>query len=94
MALELEEPMTVRIGKRELLLDDEGIGRGTIIEQQLWRPLHRARVSAVEDQTGTLLSATGHSSARLWRQAFATRASRKCCRTPARGRRRRDSSPA
>jgi hypothetical protein len=48
MALELEEPMTVRIGKRELLLDDEGIGRGTIIEQQLWRPLHRARVSAVE----------------------------------------------
>jgi len=48
MALELEEPMTARIGKRELLLDDEGIGRGTIIEQQLWRPLHRARVSSLE----------------------------------------------
>ena len=48
MALELEEPMTVRVGKRELLLDDEGVGRGTIIEQQLWRPLHRARVSALE----------------------------------------------
>ena len=48
MALELEEPLTIRIGKRELLLEDEGIGRGTIIEQQLWRPLHRARVAAVE----------------------------------------------
>jgi hypothetical protein len=48
MALELEEPMTLRIGKRELLIQDEAIGRGTIVEQQLWRPLHRARVAAVE----------------------------------------------
>jgi hypothetical protein len=29
MALELEEPMTLRIGKRELLVQDEAIGRGT-----------------------------------------------------------------
>lgn len=48
MALELEQPLTIRVGKRELLVHDEGIGRGTIIEQQLWRPLHRARVSSVE----------------------------------------------
>jgi hypothetical protein len=48
MALELEEPMTIRVGKRELLLDEAGIGRGTIIEQQLWRPLHRARVASLE----------------------------------------------
>ena len=48
MALELEEPMTLRIGKRELLVQDEPIGRGTIVEQQLWRPLHRARVASVE----------------------------------------------
>jgi hypothetical protein len=48
MALELEEPMTLRIGKRELLVQDEAIGRGTVVEQQLWRPLHRARVAAVE----------------------------------------------
>src|SRR5215217_110272 len=48
MDLELEKPMTLRVGKRELLLDDESVGRGTIIEQQLWRPLHRARVASVE----------------------------------------------
>ena len=48
MALELEEPMTLRVGKRELLVQDEAIGRGTVVEQQLWRPLHRARVAAVE----------------------------------------------
>ena len=48
MALELEEPMTLRIGKRELLVQDEAIGRGTVVEQQLWRPLHRARVASVE----------------------------------------------
>lgn len=48
MALELEEPMTLRIGKRELVVQDEAIGRGTVVEQQLWRPLHRARVASVE----------------------------------------------
>jgi len=40
--------MTLRIGKRELLVQDEAIGRGTVVEQQLWRPLHRARVASVE----------------------------------------------
>jgi hypothetical protein len=48
MALELEKPLTIRVGKRELVVHDEGIGRGTIIEQQLWRPLHRSRVASVE----------------------------------------------
>jgi len=48
MALEVEEPLTLRIGKKELLVQDDAIGRGTVIEQQLWRPLHRARVASVE----------------------------------------------
>jgi len=48
MALELEEPMMLRIGKRELLVQDDAIGRGTVVESQLWRPLHRARVASVE----------------------------------------------
>ena len=50
VALELEQPLTIRIGRRELLVDDETIGRGTIIEHELWRPLHRARVASVEFQ--------------------------------------------
>src|SRR2546426_9900504 len=48
MALELEQPLTVRVGARELVVDDEPIGRGTVIEQELWRPLHRARVASLE----------------------------------------------
>jgi hypothetical protein len=50
MALELEQPLTVRVGARELVVDDEPIGRGTVIEQELWRPLHRARVASLEFQ--------------------------------------------
>lgn len=47
-ALALDCPLTIRVGKRELVVDDEQIGRGTVIEQELWRPLHRARVASVE----------------------------------------------
>jgi len=49
-ALEFEQPLVVRVGARELLVEDDRIGRGTIIEQELWRPLHRARVSSLEFQ--------------------------------------------
>ena len=47
-ALEREEALTIRVGPRELHVGDEAIGRGTIVEQELWRPLHRARVASVE----------------------------------------------
>ena len=47
-ALEREESLTIRVGPRELHVDDDAIGRGTIIDQELWRPLHRARVASVE----------------------------------------------
>lgn len=50
MALELEQPLTVRVGAREVSVDDEPIGRGTVIEHELWRPLHRARVASLEFQ--------------------------------------------
>ena len=49
-ALELEQPLTVRVGSRELLVEDDRIGRGMSIEHELWRPLHRARVSSLEFQ--------------------------------------------
>jgi hypothetical protein len=49
-ALELEQPLVVRVGARELIVDDDRIGRGTNIEHELWRPLHRARVSSLEFQ--------------------------------------------
>lgn len=55
MALELEQPLSVRVGPRELSVDDEPIGRGTIIEGELWRPLHRARVASLEFQPAVSL---------------------------------------
>ena len=56
IALELEQPLTVRVGERDLLVNDEEVGRGTVmIEHELWRPLHRARVSSVEITPGTSL---------------------------------------
>lgn len=48
MALDLEQPLRFRVAPRELILDDDAVGRGTIIEQELSRPLHRARVASVE----------------------------------------------
>jgi hypothetical protein len=48
MALELEQPLGFRVAPRELVLDDDAVGRGTIIEQELSRPLHRARVASLE----------------------------------------------
>jgi hypothetical protein len=48
IALALEQPLVCRVAPRELLLDDDAVGRGTIIEQELSRPLHRARVASIE----------------------------------------------
>ena len=48
MTLGLDQPLVFRVAPRELLLDDDAVGRGTIIEQELSRPLHRARVAALE----------------------------------------------
>jgi hypothetical protein len=48
MALELEQPLGFRVAPGELILDDDAVGRGTIIEQELSRPLHRARVASLE----------------------------------------------
>ena len=59
-ALGREEPLTIRVGPRELHVDDAAVGRGTIIEQELWRPLHRARVASIEIESTV--------SARDWEQ--------------------------
>jgi hypothetical protein len=50
LALKLEHPLAIRVMPSELMLDDDdtGFGRGTIIEQELSRPLFRARVAALE----------------------------------------------
>jgi len=48
MGLELEQPLGFRVTPRELILDDNAVGRGTIIEQELSRPLHGARVASLE----------------------------------------------
>ncbi|MGE5243600.1 MAG: hypothetical protein ACM3SQ_05180 [Betaproteobacteria bacterium] len=48
MALDLDQPLNVRVSRREILLDVETAIRDTVIEQELCRPLHRARVAAVE----------------------------------------------
>ncbi len=48
MTLGLDQPLVFRVAPRELLLDDDAVGRGTIIEQELSRPLHRARVASLE----------------------------------------------
>ena len=47
-ALELEQPLIVRVTARELLVDDVGMGHGTIVEHELCRPLHRARVASLD----------------------------------------------
>jgi hypothetical protein len=48
MALGLEQPLSFRVSPREIVLDDDAVGRGTIIEQELSRPLHRAHVASVD----------------------------------------------
>jgi hypothetical protein len=42
------EPLTFRVSARDLIVDDARIGRDSIIEHELARPLHRARVVSVE----------------------------------------------
>jgi hypothetical protein len=41
------KPLTFRVASREIILEDRRAGRGSIIEQELARPLHRARVVSV-----------------------------------------------
>src|SRR5262249_56852258 len=48
IALGLDQPLAWRVAPDSLILDDDAVGRGTIIEQELSRPLHRARVASVE----------------------------------------------
>ena len=48
MALGLDQPLAFRVAPRALLIDDDAVGRGTIIEQELSRPLHHARVASLE----------------------------------------------
>lgn len=48
IAMQLEQPLTLRVTAHEIIIDEETIGRGTVIEQELARPLHRARVASVE----------------------------------------------
>jgi hypothetical protein len=48
MALDLDRPLAFRIARHEVLLDDDAIGRDTIIEHEICQPLYRARVSSVE----------------------------------------------
>src|SRR5207253_9974898 len=48
IALVLAQPRVLRVAPREPLLDDAAVGRGTIIEQELSRPLHGARVASLE----------------------------------------------
>lgn len=47
-ALDVSGSILVRITSRELIVGDSEIGRGTPIEQDLARPLHRARVASIE----------------------------------------------
>jgi hypothetical protein len=42
------EPLTCRVSARDLIVNDARIGRNSIIEHELARPLHRARVVSVE----------------------------------------------
>lgn len=42
------KPLAFRVSSRDLIVDDVRIGRDSIIEHELARPLHRARVVSVE----------------------------------------------
>jgi hypothetical protein len=46
--LQLDHALTLRVGPRELMVDDRPVGIGSVIEQELARPLHRARVASVD----------------------------------------------
>jgi len=48
IALDLEQGLSIRVVPEELIVDEQRIGRGTIIEQELSRPLHRAHVGSLE----------------------------------------------
>ena len=42
------KPLTFRVSPRDLIVDDVRIGRDSIIEHELARPLHRSHVTSVE----------------------------------------------
>ena len=47
-SLESREPLTVRVAPRELVVDEIGVGAGTLIENELTRRLRRARVQGLD----------------------------------------------
>ena len=47
-SLERRDGLVIRVSPTELIVDHKGVGAGTIVEQELVRRLHRARVTAVE----------------------------------------------
>ena len=51
-ACDLPPAFVIHVSPSELLVDGHAIGRGSVVEQELARPLHRARVASIEiDQT-------------------------------------------
>lgn len=47
-ALDRPDRLVIRVTPRELVVDEIPLGRGTIIEQELVRPLHRGNVAALD----------------------------------------------
>jgi len=47
-ALDTRDRVTFRVTHRELIVDEVGVGAGTVIEQELVRPLHRSGVATVD----------------------------------------------
>src|SRR5262249_29972612 len=55
VSLEPREHVVCRVTPHELVVDDVGLGAGTIIEHEIVRRLHRIRVATIEiDRTATL----------------------------------------
>jgi hypothetical protein len=48
LALQMRERVVFRVTPRELIVDDTGVGAGTVIEQELVRRLHRVHIASVE----------------------------------------------
>ncbi len=51
-ALDRGDRLALRVTPRELVVDETGLGAGTIIEHELVRRLHKARVSGIEIDRG------------------------------------------
>src|SRR5207237_4191622 len=48
VSLETRDRVVCRVTPRELVVDDAGVGAGTIIEHEIVRRLHRIRVASIE----------------------------------------------